>query len=37
MLNLTCAAEIKWQDLGLPLANFVQVFLQTSEKQKNVI
>jgi hypothetical protein len=37
MLNLTFAAEIKKQDLGLPLAIFAQAFLQTSEEQKNVI
>jgi len=37
MLNLTCATEIKGQDLSLPLAIVAQAFLQTSEEQKNVI
>jgi hypothetical protein len=37
MLNLTCAAEIKRQNLSLPLTIFAQAFLRTSEEQNNVI
>jgi hypothetical protein len=37
MLKLTCAAEIKRQDSGLPLAIFAQAFPRTSEEQKKVI
>jgi hypothetical protein len=37
MLKLTYAAEIKRQDLGLPLAIFAQAFPRISEEQKKYI
>jgi hypothetical protein len=37
MFNLTCAAKIKKQDLGLSLAIFAQAFIRTFEEQNNII